>query len=178
MLALKPHPDFPGRAVRAITIDAGRKAGGELILRFQVEGDLGAVIWPGFDKPPERADYLWQHSCFEAFIGFDEALGYYEFNYATSMQWAVYRFDDYRAGMRDADATPVWGHANPESGFSECHFTVRDLDERGEWHLGLSAVIEEKDGTKSYWALAHAPGKPDFHNRDCFIARLPAPDAP
>ncbi len=41
--------------------------------------------------------------------------------------------------------------------------------------LGLSAVIQEVDGTKSYWALAHAPGPPDFHNPDCFIATLPAP---
>ena len=30
------------------------------------------------------------------------------------------------------------------------------------WQLGLSAILEEHDGTKSYWALAHAPGKPDF----------------
>ena len=40
--------------------------------------------------------------------------------------------------------------------------------------LGLSAVLEEKDGTKSYWALAHPPGdKPDFHDPDCFAAQLP-----
>jgi hypothetical protein len=40
--------------------------------------------------------------------------------------------------------------------------------------LGLSAVIEEKDGTKSYWALAHPPGdKPDFHHLDCFAVELP-----
>src|SRR3546814_3736372 len=32
--------------------------------------------------------------------------------------------------------------------------------------LALSAVIEELDGTKSYWALAHPPGKPDFHHPD------------
>ena len=44
--------------------------------------------------------------------------------------------------------------------------------------LGLTAVIEAKDGTKSYWALAHAPGPPDFHNPDCFIATLPAPEHP
>jgi hypothetical protein len=43
--------------------------------------------------------------------------------------------------------------------------------------LALTAVIEETDGTKSFWALAHAPGPPDFHNPDCFIATLPAPDA-
>ena len=43
--------------------------------------------------------------------------------------------------------------------------------------LGLSAVIEEIDGTKSYWALAHAPGPPDFHHPDCFALQLPAPEA-
>ena len=41
------------------------------------------------------------------------------------------------------------------------------------WRLGLSAVLEEKDGAKSYWALAHADlGKPDFHVADCFTAKL------
>ena len=39
--------------------------------------------------------------------------------------------------------------------------------------LNLTAVIEEEGGHKSYWALAHASGPPDFHNRDCFIAHLP-----
>jgi hypothetical protein len=34
--------------------------------------------------------------------------------------------------------------------------------------LALSAVIEEVDGALSYWALRHAPGKPDFHHRDTF----------
>ena len=44
--------------------------------------------------------------------------------------------------------------------------------EAGAWQLGLSAVLEEKDGTKSYWALAHSADKPDFHAPGCFIARL------
>ena len=43
-----------------------------------------------------------------------------------------------------------------------------------DWRLGLSAVIEEKDGGTSWWALAHPPGKPDFHHDDCFAARLAA----
>ena len=42
------------------------------------------------------------------------------------------------------------------------------------WDLGLSAVLEEKDGTKSYWALAHPNAdKPDFHDPACFAAHLP-----
>jgi len=34
--------------------------------------------------------------------------------------------------------------------------------------LGLSAVLEETNGRKSYWALVHRPGQPDFHHSDCF----------
>lgn len=44
--------------------------------------------------------------------------------------------------------------------------------------FGLSAVVEETDGTKSYWALRHPPGVPDFHHPDCFALELPAPAQP
>ena len=47
------------------------------------------------------------------------------------------------------------------------------VEPRRDWQLGLSAILEEIDGTKSYWALAHPPGdKPDFHDPVCFAARL------
>ena len=45
----------------------------------------------------------------------------------------------------------------------------------GECEVGLSAVIEEEGGTKSYWALAHHERGPDFHHDACFVARLAAP---
>ena len=38
----------------------------------------------------------------------------------------------------------------------------------GPCRLALSAVIEATDGAKSYWALAHPPGRPDFHHRSSF----------
>ena len=38
--------------------------------------------------------------------------------------------------------------------------------------LGLAAVIEETSGRKSYWALAHPPGKADFHHPDGFAYEL------
>ncbi|HYM36168.1 MAG TPA: hypothetical protein VET48_12265 [Steroidobacteraceae bacterium] len=40
--------------------------------------------------------------------------------------------------------------------------------------IGLSCVIEEMSGNKSYWALMHSPGKPDFHHHSTFTASLPA----
>ena len=57
---------------------------------------------------------------------------------------------------------------------------LEDPDLGGDtgWRAGVSAVIEETDGTKSYWALAHPPGPPDFHHPDCFLLELsPASDA-
>lgn len=60
------------------------------------------------------------------------------------------------------------------------HFTLSAIlddpamkDDRA-WVAGVSAVIEEADGTKSFWALGHPPGEPDFHHRDCFRLELPA----
>jgi hypothetical protein len=46
------------------------------------------------------------------------------------------------------------------------------------WRLGLSAVIEETNGNRSYWALVHPPGKADFHHSDCFAHELTAAERP
>ncbi len=43
--------------------------------------------------------------------------------------------------------------------------------------LALSAVIEDKQGVLSYWALTHPPGKPDFHHPDAFVLELERPEA-
>lgn len=42
----------------------------------------------------------------------------------------------------------------------------------GDTRAAITAVIEEADGTKSYWALAHPAGKPDFHHPDGFVLEL------
>ena len=41
----------------------------------------------------------------------------------------------------------------------------------------ISRVIEEQGGAKSYWALIHPEGSPDFHAPACFAATLPAAGA-
>jgi len=49
---------------------------------------------------------------------------------------------------------------------------LSDLDRNRRLRLAVSAVIEELDGRISYWALAHPPGKPDFHHADGFVVML------
>jgi hypothetical protein len=51
--------------------------------------------------------------------------------------------------------------------------TLPRLEEAAIWQLDLAAVIEERGGRISYWALAHPPGKPDFHHSDCFTLEFP-----
>jgi hypothetical protein len=171
---LVPHPDKPSVAVTAITVSVTRSEGA-LSLTYTVEGDLDRVAWPT-PADDARTDDLWMHTCFEAFVQPVGQAGYVELNLSPSGRWASYAFDGHREGMRDAVATPQsrWGRPTLVA-------TV-DLSEIGAtvWRVGLTAVIEASDGSKSFWALQHADGAPapDFHNADCFIATLPAPTAP
>lgn len=129
----------------------------------------------------ERTDGLWQTTCFELFLQPLGGTRYIEFNLAPSFQWAAYEFNDYRSGMRNLDLA-----FDPEIAISLGDSAFFDLDSdldvssvgAGAARMGLAAVIEETDDTKSYWALAHAPGPPDFHNPACFTATLPPPAAP
>jgi hypothetical protein len=165
---LKPHPDTPCEAVDAIVVDAVRE-GEALKLRYRATGRMQDVLAPA-PAYCERADELWKHTCFEAFVGGGDGR-YCEFNFAPSTQWAAYAFDGYRAGMREFEMSALAIEANAGEGWFELEAVVTP-GETGLWRVALSAVIEETNGTKSYWALKHPAGKPDFHHADCFALEL------
>lgn len=167
---LKRHPDSRPGAVTGIEVAVGSPSGKQVRLRYAVTGAIDDLLIPA-PADPERADQLWRSTCFEAFAQEAGGAGYDEFNFSPSTQWAVYRFDGYRSGMRNADVLPPRVEAGIEDDTYVLHAAF-DLPGKGPWRLGLSAVIEEVDGQKSYWALAHAPGQPDFHNADAFVVEL------
>ncbi|AHE54980.1 DOMON-like domain-containing protein [Sphingomonas sanxanigenens] len=167
---------FPGTAVPDLAIEAEltRRAESALEIAYVVTGPVGSILLPS-PEAPQRRDGLWQHTCFEAFFALGSG-AYLEANFAPSQRWAAYRFDDYRAGMAPAEAFPA-PDIRLEAAPERLVLTVRlaplpMLAEVGA--LGLSAVIEDRSGGKSWWALAHPADKPDFHDRDCFVAQLPA----
>src|SRR5690606_11105040 len=103
---------------------------------------------------------------------------YAEFNFSPSTEYAGYVFTGYREGMRGAhgpgltigvEITPSRLELRVSLGLR-----VVEFDASGPLRLGLSAIIEETDGSKSWWALAHPQGKPDFHHADSFALNLPA----
>jgi hypothetical protein len=180
--ALTPHPDSDCDAAIRVEVDVVRSRNRNLLLQYHLTG-ANNVAMPAFGHFT-RADGLWQHTCFEAFLTAVPGGDYCEFNFAPSTQWAAYRFDGYRNGMRAAEdiAKPSMT-IKRESDLLKlrtdlCLDGLPALPKEATWHLGLSAVIEETNGRKSFWALAHPPGKPDFHHSDCFALALPPPLQP
>ena len=178
---LVAHPDHAALAVRQVAARILSMDDHWLCLRWRVEG-TSALVVPAFSGRA-RTDGLWQSTCFELFLGEDDpAAGgtYAEFNFAASERWAAYDFDGYRDGMapRPLPREPV---ITPRHGQDVLIFDAA-LPVAGlpplPWRMGLSAVLEEAGGVKSYWALAHPRGKPDFHHAACFAARVEAPHAP
>ncbi len=172
--ALTPHPDSICQAVTRIEVDIVREGAATLVLHYIVTGQIADLLLPPL-ATPARTDELWRHTCFEVFVRASPGTAYYEFNFAPSTQWAAYRFDAYRSGMRaaaDISAPRVEVNTTPECYALRASLDLARFPRDGRWRLGLSAVIEETSGRKSYWALAHPPGKADFHHADCFTHEL------
>ncbi|HEX8643644.1 MAG TPA: DOMON-like domain-containing protein [Allosphingosinicella sp.] len=165
------HPDSVCESVAAIEVDVARTDAGILGLRYVVSGRIGALA---LAEPAAsvRADRLWEHTCFEAFLADEAGGGYAELNVAPSTEWAGYRFVSYRRAMKQATFPPPRVEADVGAERLEMRVALQ-LNSLGRRRLGLSAVIEELSGSKSYWALAHPPGPPDFHHPDCFALELP-----
>ncbi len=124
-----------------------------------------------------RRDELWRSTCFEAFLREDGGPAYTEWNFAPSHDWASYAFSAPRADMAPAEIdAPPYVRVEDNLAWWALGATIA-IPADAAFDLGLSVVIEEQDGHKSYWALAH-PAKgidtpPDFHDPTCFLARLP-----
>ena len=180
-IALTRHSTTPCKAVRHIEVQVYRKEA-TLEMRYVAEGDIDRLLIPA-ESESQRADQLWQHTCFEAFVMGDNLAGYYEFNFSPSTEWAIYRFSAYREGMtviesqrppritvqREPDRLSLSASVDLEP------FPV--LRDSPGLRLGLCAVIEEAQPRLSYWALVHPAAKPDFHHADGFALTLPWGDA-
>jgi hypothetical protein len=176
-MELLRHPASPPSPVDRIEVLAANVGNGHLSLVFSVTGDLAAIRIP----PPlasGRADGLWQHTCFEAFIRPPRGEEYVEINLAPSGQWAAYRFDGYRSGMGHAEI-PEPKIVSHGSAFVLGLVAQIDLGALPEfagwetWQAAINAVIEAADGSVSHWALAHPADMPDFHHADAFVLELP-----
>ena len=182
-LTLKPWRSREGD--EAGTVEAGMTVEAEITmappgfyrLRYRALGSTSELRIPERVNPERRRD-LWRHTCFEVFV-LEPDGSYYEINFSPSTQWAVYRFDGYRRAMAEPpfpSAPRINFAVTPDSLVLDATMDLQELldsEARSRSRMALAAVIEDRDGRLSYWALAHPPGKPDFHHPDGFIAVLP-----
>ena len=171
---LTSHPDTSTQTVRRIEAQVSWHSGRMLSLSYTLTGDCTQLRIPPL-QPPARANNLWRHSCFEAFIALPGDPAYQEWNFSPSGEWAVYHFRSYRdrLPLKDDESAPVLCVHQTQERFSldarlclSPQLTVQPLQ------LALSAVIEDDRGNLSYWALTHPPGKPDFHHRGAFVLEV------
>jgi hypothetical protein len=94
-LTLRRHPATPAPVVR--TDRSARRAlcRWRLALAYCLRGDMARLRIPA-PQTPGSADGLWEHTCFEAFVGVAGETAYHEFNFSPSGEWAAYAFSGYR----------------------------------------------------------------------------------
>jgi hypothetical protein len=165
--SLRCHPAMPARGVTGIAAGVERTRAG-LQASYVWTGDLGRVRVPE-PRTARFTDGLWRHSCCELFLARQDERGYREYNFSHSGEWAAYTFAGYREGQ-----TPLAGTPRIEVSAQPHALRLQALVEApaGALLIGLSAVVEADDGTLSYWALVHPPGRPDFHHRASLALEL------
>ena len=165
--------------MRSIEARVARTRAGTLSLTYTASGLIDRLRVPA-PRAPHIAERLWEHTCFEVFIRVKGETAYHELNFAPSGAWAAFAFGRYREGAVLAGAALAPGIVVRRDAETLTLDATVDLTRLSPRHagaalaLGLSAVIEDQDGTLSYWALGHPPGKPDFHHPDACALELDA----
>jgi len=176
---LRRHHTTSCNEVRGVQVLV-RRTRAELELGFRLEGNISRICLTWRSSPQALVE-LWRHTCFEAFVEIEGQSAYHEFNFAPSCEWRVYGFRAYRYAVPLAkvlSAPTVRVNTTDERLELDARIVLTDLSaiySHSPLRLGLSAVIESREGTLSYWALRHPAGKPDFHHADAFALRLEAP---
>ena len=152
------------------------RAADSITVRFRLDGCLDRLAIPPV-RARERRDELWRHTCFEVFVRRAGESGYAEFNLSPSGEWAAYRFDAYRSGMRELEVAQA-PTAKIRRGESRLDAALRIAPVPEPWsraevlRIAASAVVEDADGALAYWALAHPAAAPDFHHPAAFVLEL------
>jgi hypothetical protein len=173
MQRLKP---FQGSL--STSIDAELSIQGSLVtIEYKIESPETVLGLPTESKPwsekqVPRKDGLWATTCFEAFLNPVGSNSYFEFNFSLEPAWNVYEFTDYR------EPQPP----KLSNGFSLKTYIWNDIENQllielenqtpySEFNVSLTTVIEEKNHSKLYLALAHTQAKPDFHAKNSFTLK-------
>lgn len=173
--SLIPFP-APGIPEIAITGTISRQ-GNLFALHYSISGNVEEILLPPPAVHPSRRDELWKMTCFEFFLAIQGKPQYWEFNMSPSGDWNVYRMDAYRRiGFGEEMSIQRLPFEMAKGAGTWTVETTVDLtailraDQAVD--VGVTAIIQAKDGNETYWALTHPGAQADFHLREGFILAL------
>ena len=143
---------------------------------FWVRDPHQSIVWPTQVEGQPRQDFLWEHTCFEMFVGVKDEDFYREINLSPSHAWQAYAFEEYRYPEH---MPPAHAHDIELVQLKRTHYGINaqiDLFQFMSKHklkwsdlfLGLSVVVETTD-QMHYYAMQHSGQQPDFHNKRMWI---------
>lgn len=116
-----------------------------------------------------RLQGLWATTCFEAFLNPVGESYYYEFNFSLRPAWNGYEFTTYRDPQPPKETqTFALKGLSWEAPESRLTAHLENRSSHSEFNVSLTAVTEDQNQNKHYWALTHAENKPDFHSQKSF----------
>lgn len=169
MKHLKVFTQTPQNDSLTVTCDVRQKNQNIYEFDFNLYGDIEAIKW-NEGSANSRTDNLWQTTCFEAFLSSENSNSddYYEINCSPQGAWNSYYFERYRDGMKlsAVEVKLMEKKITPQA----ARFLI-SVTNPSPWNarfLGLSAVLEFKNGEKAYWALRHTGSEPNFHAKEAW----------
>ncbi|MGA1728793.1 MAG: DOMON-like domain-containing protein [Steroidobacteraceae bacterium] len=172
-LDLHPHPSGQGGNMRRVTAMARAREDGGLTLAYRLEWSAGFLRLPVVPASG-RHNTLWHHTCLEAFLQAPGQPGYHEFNFSPAGAWAAYRFSGFRQDMEDLPLSlppTLRIDQGQEHLYMECQLP-RDALPNEAPRIGLTAILEDRDGGLHFWALHHPAPRPEFHDQNGFVLQL------
>jgi hypothetical protein len=124
-----------------------------------------------------RKHELWKTTCFEWFIKSKNAPNYWECNMSPAGDWNIYKLSDYRKNLQEELLLETFflrtERTSEESWTLDATIDLTPLTlPQGKILVNLSAVLENKEGEKSYWSLAHTQKQADFHHPEHFVMEI------
>jgi hypothetical protein len=170
-----PLTPFPTSNIPGITLTGSVWFDNHLLaVRYRLAGKVEELLMPSPTRPSRRRGELWKATCFEFFLACEGSPGYWEFNLSPSGDWNVYRMEAYRRiGFREEPAIgglPFVFSREPDGYALDAAVDLSPILPPGQTlQINITAVLQTRDGTETYWALAHPGPEPDFHLREGFI---------
>jgi len=148
-----------------------------ITIHYALRGKLEHIFLPSPAVNPTRNEELWKTTCFEFFLAVKDSPEYWEFNLSPSGDWNVYRMDAYRRiGFRKETLIQRLQFETQKD--SNGFLLALDVDLNAILRVeqilevGITAVIQTRERSESYWALVHPAAEPDFHLRESFILAM------